>query len=174
MSRIEAAYEESDQRRFWVPCPICREFQVLKFAQLRWPKGEPEKAVYVCEHCGQEIQNHQKQWMLPRGQWRATARGDGKTAGFHLSSLYSPVGWFAWADAAKQFEQAQKNSVAAPGLRQHGAGRDVDAAGRGSGLAEALRPARVRTRSAPVPRGGLFLIAGADVQKDRIEVEVVA
>ena len=70
MSRIEAAYEESDQRRYWVPCPICREFQVLKFAQLRWPKGHTEKTVYVCEHCGQELQNHQKQWMLPRGEWR--------------------------------------------------------------------------------------------------------
>ena len=40
---------------------------------------------------------------------RDPAKGDGKTAGFHLSSLYSPVGWFSWGDAAKQFEQAQKN-----------------------------------------------------------------
>src|SRR6185312_11399439 len=39
MSRIEAAWEESDQRLYWLPCPVCREFQVLKFAQLRWPKG---------------------------------------------------------------------------------------------------------------------------------------
>src|SRR5512146_2820506 len=70
MSRIEAAFEESDKRFYAVPCPTCREFQVLKFPQLRWPKGQPEKAVYVCEHCGQEIQNHQKQWMLPRGAWR--------------------------------------------------------------------------------------------------------
>ena len=34
--------------------------------------------------------------------------GDGRTAGFHLSSLYSPVGWFSWADAAEMYEQAQK------------------------------------------------------------------
>jgi phage terminase large subunit GpA-like protein len=52
MSRIEAAFEESDKRQYFVPCPVCREFQVLKFAQLRWPKGEWEKVVYVCEHCG--------------------------------------------------------------------------------------------------------------------------
>ena len=69
MSRIEAAFEESDKRWYWVPCPVCREFQTLKFAQVRWPKGEPGKAVYVCEHCGQEIQNHQKQSMLARGEW---------------------------------------------------------------------------------------------------------
>ena len=47
--------------------------------------------------------------MLPRGEWRAGANGDGKTAGFHLSSLYSPVGWVSWAAAAKMFEEAQKN-----------------------------------------------------------------
>ena len=109
MSRIESAYEESDQRKYWVPCPTCREFQILKFAQLRWPKGDPQSAVYVCEHCGQEIRNHQKHSMLARGEWRAGAKGDGRTAGFHISSLYSPVGWFSWGDAAKQFEQAQKN-----------------------------------------------------------------
>ena len=34
--------------------------------------------------------------------------GDGRTAGFHLSSLYSPVGWFSWADAAEMYEQARK------------------------------------------------------------------
>src|SRR5512146_826438 len=51
LSRIEAAFEESDQRRYWVPCPECGEFQTLKFAQLDWPKGKPDKVAYVCEHC---------------------------------------------------------------------------------------------------------------------------
>jgi Phage terminase large subunit (GpA) len=37
------------------------------------------------------------------------APGSGKAAGFHLSSLYSPVGWFSWANAAKMFTDAQKN-----------------------------------------------------------------
>src|ERR1017187_3922902 len=36
MSRIESAYEESDQRKYWVPCPHCQGYQTLKFAQLRW------------------------------------------------------------------------------------------------------------------------------------------
>jgi hypothetical protein len=31
--------------------------------------------------------------MLEHGDWRPTAEGDGRTAGFHLSSLYSPLGW---------------------------------------------------------------------------------
>ena len=37
VSRIETAYEESDQRCYWVPCPDCGTFQVLKWANVRWP-----------------------------------------------------------------------------------------------------------------------------------------
>ena len=87
MSWIEAAYEESDQRKDWVPCPTCRDLQILKFAQLRWRKGDPRSAAHVCEPGGQEIRTHQKQSMLARGEWRTRAKGDGRTAGFHISSL---------------------------------------------------------------------------------------
>ena len=138
MSRIEAAYEESDQRRYWVPCPVCREFQVLKFAQLRWPKGQAEKAVYVCEHCGQEVQNHQKQWMLPRGEWReerGRRRQDGGLPPVQplLASRLVLVG-----RCGEVLRAGAEELLAAASLRQHRAGRDVDSAGRGSRLAEAL------------------------------------
>lgn len=175
MSRIEKAYDESDRRQYWVPCPVCREYQILKFPQLRWPKGDPEKATYVCEHCSQEIQNHQKQWMLARGQWRANPgqNWDRKTAGFHLSGLYSPVGWFSWADAAEQFEQAQKD----PSLLQVFVNTVLGETWTLMGEApdwKRLYDRREDYKLGTVPRGGFFLTAGADVQRDRIEVEVVA
>jgi phage terminase large subunit GpA-like protein len=173
MSRIEAAFEESDKRFYWVPCPVCREFQTLKFAQLRWPKGQTERAVYVCEHCGQEIQNHHKQSMLARGEWRPSAAGDGKTAGFHLSSLYSPVGWFAWSDAAKQFEQAQKNPALLQVFVNTVLGETWTLLGEAPEW-QKLYDRRESYKIGMVPRGGILLTAGADVQKDRIEVEVVA
>ena len=172
-SRIEAAFEDSDQRYYQVPCPHCKEFQTLKFAQLRWPRGEPQRAKYVCEHCAGEIENHQKHWMLPRGRWKAEAPGLGKAAGFHLSSLYSPVGWFSWGDAAQMFADAQKNpallqvfvnTVAAHTWALKGEAPDWQR------LYDRCEDYRIGT----VPRGGLFLTAGIDVQKDRIELEVVA
>jgi phage terminase large subunit GpA-like protein len=173
MSRIESAYEESDQRKYWVPCPTCREFQILKFAQLQWPKGDPQSAVYVCEHCGQEIRNHQKHSMLARGEWRAGAKGDGRTAGFHISSLYSPVGWFSWGDAAKQFEQAQKNPALLQVFVNTVLGETWTLLGEAPEW-QKLYDRREDYKVGLVPRGGLFLTAGADVQKDRIEVEVAA
>src|SRR5947207_4398298 len=59
-SRIEASFEDSDQRYYWVPCPHCNEYQILKFAQVCLHTRELEKAVYVCEHCEGEIENHEK------------------------------------------------------------------------------------------------------------------
>ena len=83
-SRVEAAYAESDQRRYWVPCPECGEFQILEWKQVRWPHGDREKAFYACVHCEASIQNHQKGWMLENGKWIAEAEGDGKTAGMPI------------------------------------------------------------------------------------------
>jgi phage terminase large subunit GpA-like protein len=172
-SRIEASFEDSDQRYYWVPCPHCHECQILKFAHVRWPKGEPEKAIYVCEHCECQIENHEKHWMLPRGEWRPAAPGPGKAAGFHLSSLYSPVGWFSWADAAAMSEEAQKN----PALLQVFINTVLGETWALQGEApewQRLYDRREDYRIGTVPKGGLFLTAGVDIQKDRIEVEIVA
>jgi phage terminase large subunit GpA-like protein len=172
-SRIEAAFEESDQRYYWFPCPHCSEFQTLKFPQFRWPKGEPQLAVYVCEHCGEEIEDHQKHWMLARGEWRPAAPGPGKAAGFHLSSLYSPVGWFSWGDAAEMFAEAQKN----PALLQVFVNTVLGQTWKLRGEApewQRLYDRREDYQIGTVPKGGLFLTAGVDIQKDRIELEVVA
>jgi phage terminase large subunit GpA-like protein len=34
----------SDQRKPFVPCPHCGEFQILEFKRLEWEKGKPEDA----------------------------------------------------------------------------------------------------------------------------------
>src|SRR3546814_19639545 len=53
------------------------------------------------------IAEHHKTWMLDNGQWQACAPDQaGRTAGFHLSSLYSPVGWRSWIEIARAWESA--------------------------------------------------------------------
>ncbi|WP_085440242.1 phage terminase large subunit family protein [Magnetofaba australis] len=170
-SRIEAAYAESDQRRFWVPCPECGEFQILEWAQVRWPQGEREKAFYLCPHCGAEIADYQKGAMLENGQWRASAEGDGRTAGFHLSSLYSPHGWTGWGDIAVEHGQVHKDP---PRLKvwvntKLGETWEEDADRiDGEGLL-----ARREDWGALLPLEVAVLTAGVDVQDDRLEVEIV-
>jgi phage terminase large subunit GpA-like protein len=172
-SRIERFFERTDQCHFYVPCPHCEGMQVLLFEHLRWPKGEPRKATYGCEHCGGTIENHHKNYMLPRGEWRAHAEGGGKWRGFHLSSLYSPVGWLSWGEVAEKFDNAEGdreklqvfwNTVLGLPWADQGEVPEVDR----------LYERREDYPIGKVPQGGLVLTAGADVQLKRIEVEIVA
>lgn len=39
VSRIEKFWEESDKRRFFVPCPHCGEFQALWWKNVKWEKN---------------------------------------------------------------------------------------------------------------------------------------
>ena len=48
LSRIEREYGQSDQRRYFVPCPHCHEHQTLELQNLRWPEGRPREAEYAC------------------------------------------------------------------------------------------------------------------------------
>jgi phage terminase large subunit GpA-like protein len=106
-SRIEREYLASDQRRFHIPCPHCGEFQSLKWANIKWDDGDPATAHYVCEHSGCIIEEYSKTEFLLRGEWRPTARGDGRTRGYHLSSLYSPLGWKSWSEIVDEFLRAK-------------------------------------------------------------------
>jgi phage terminase large subunit GpA-like protein len=111
--------------------------------------------------------------MLEHGEWRSTAPNDGRTAGFHLSSLYSPVGWFSWADAAEMYEQAKKTPDLMKGFVNTVLGLPFEEEAEAPEW-QRLYERREDYRIGIVPEPGLFLTAGVDVQKDRIEVEVVA
>lgn len=173
LSRIQREFEKSDQRFFHVPCPHCGHFQPLRFAQLRWPEGDPHKAEYVCEDCGVLIAEHHKTEMLAKGEWRATVETTDGTLGYHLSSLYSPIGWFSWGDAAAMFEDAKRNPDLMKGFVNTVLGEPYEEASEAPEW-QRLYERRETYSQSIVPIGGLFLTAGVDVQKDRLECEVVA
>ncbi|CUJ09527.1 phage terminase large subunit family protein [Achromobacter xylosoxidans] len=176
-SAVEREYEASDQRRYFVPCPHCSHRQWLRFEQLRWDKGQPETAAYICESCDTAIAEHHKTWMLEHGEWRATAEGTGKTAGFHLSSLYSPVGWRSWREIAAAWEAAvSKESGSAAAIKTF-KNTELGETWVEEGEAPDWQRLVERREDYPVgsiPPGGLLLVGGADVQKDRIETSIWA
>jgi phage terminase large subunit GpA-like protein len=174
VSRIEREYEASDQRRFFVPCPHCDHRQWLKFERLRWEKGKPESAAYACEGCETPIAEHHKTAMLEAGAWQATAEAaDPHTVGYHLSALYSPVGWLGWERIARAWEAAQGSDEAMRAFRTTILGETWMETGDAPDW-QRLADRREAWKPGTVPAGGLFLTAGADVQKDRIEVDVWA
>lgn len=111
VSRIEREFLTSDQRRYFVPCPHCGHKQWLRWAQIKWHDDDPQTAAYACEECGVLIEERYKSEMLAAGEWRPTAASDGRTAGFHLSSLYSPLGWKSWAEIVGEFLAAKADAA---------------------------------------------------------------
>jgi phage terminase large subunit GpA-like protein len=173
ISRIEREYEASDQRRYFMPCPHCGAMQWLQFERLRWDKGRPETAAYHCEGCEMPIAEHHKTQMLERGEWRATAvSADPHSVGFHISALYSPLGWKSWRQIARDWLAAQGSEEMLRAARNTLLGETWVESG------DAPEWQRLADRrevfAATVPHLGLFLTAGADVQKDRIEVDIWA
>jgi phage terminase large subunit GpA-like protein len=174
-SAIEAAYEASDQRRYYVPCPDCGEMQPLEFARLQWSKLglRPEKAVYECRACDYHIRDHEKTEMLAKGEWRAEKpEHAGKTRGYHLNALYAPVGWMSWGDIATQFVASHLDPEKFRVFINTVLGEVWTSKGEAPAW-EALQRRRETYPIGTVPKGALFLTAGVDVQKDRVVYEVV-
>ncbi len=179
-SRISALYSTSDRRRYFVPCPHCGAFQWLKWSQIKYETidhGDTKEARnvrYLCEGCKGEIREHHKTEMLAKGEWRAERPdvGGGRLAGFHLSALYSPVGWYSWAAAAQDWLDAQGKPEELKGWINTTLGETWKE------KSEAPEWERLHERREPYARnqlqkGVIFLTAGVDVQKDRLEIEIV-
>jgi len=177
-SAIEREYEASDQQRYFVPCPHCSHRQWLRFEQLRWEKGSPETAAYVCESCDTPISEHHKTWMLEHGEWRAMfPEQSARTVGFHLSSLYSPVGWRSWRDIALAWEAAVNKETGSAAAIKTFKNTELGETWVEEGEApdwQRLIERREDYAVGTVPAGGLLLVGGADIQKDRIEASVWA
>ncbi len=170
--RIEAEYLRSDQRRFFVPCPACQAMQWLRWPQLKWEADRPEFAAYECEHCGERISELHKGRMLAAGEWRATAPFDGRTAGFHLSGLYSPLGWLSWSQMAEDFIRAKGD---APLLKTFINTRLSETWDEDTGTkinADALLDRVEDYERGQVPEPALVLTAGVDVQDNRLAVSL--
>jgi phage terminase large subunit GpA-like protein len=171
LSRIEREFEESDQRYFFMPCPHCRGDIIFQMKDLRWPKGLPQEAQYFCPECGCEIKSHQKIKMLSEGRWKATnANGRKGCAGFHLSGLYSP--WLTWADIAQKKHSAKEDDTQNKVFVNTIEGRTW------ADMAEAPSATVLFKRAGDhdigqVEASIVFITAGVDVQKDRLEAEIV-
>ncbi|PKP79241.1 MAG: terminase, partial [Alphaproteobacteria bacterium HGW-Alphaproteobacteria-2] len=102
----------------------------------------------------------------------ATA-ADPTTVGYHLSALYSPIGWLSWERIVRVWDAAQGSDEAIKAFRNTILGETWVETGEAPDW-QRLADRREAWKPGIVPAGGLFLTAGADVQKDRIEVDVWA
>jgi phage terminase large subunit GpA-like protein len=174
LSIIQKEFIGTDQRYFHVPCPHCGTLQHLIWEQMRWDKGKPETAQYECPHCNGMIEERHKPKMLASGEWIATVpqNANWRKVGYHINSLYSPLGWYSWADAVKDFEDAENdinkmktfvNTV--QGLTW----KDKGDAPEWQNLYNKRETYELNKPHEDV----VILTAGVDVQGDRLELEIV-
>ena len=180
-SRIERSWAESDQRRYFVPCPHCGELQVLEWGGvdtpygIKWDKdeagqGRPETAHYVCVN-GCLIEEHDKLDMVGAGEWRATKPCKGH-AGFHIWAGYSLFPNAAWPNLVAEWLRVKADPVSRQTFINLVLGEPYEDRGE-QVLNERALIERCETFAAEVPDGVAILTAGVDTQPDRFEVEVV-
>ena len=170
LSRIEKAYQESDRRRFEVPCPRCGEFAIIEWAQIEWPEGQRSLARRACPHCHGFAEEREKPAMLAGGHWVATAEGDGRTAGFHISTLYSP--FETWGEIAIEHGQVYRDPPRLQAWTNNKLGETWEDQAGEAVDADPLM-ARREHWGLLLPAGIAVLTAGVDLQGDRIELQVV-
>ena len=175
-SRIEQAAKLGDCRRYEVPCPDCGTFQILEWGNLKWEPGEPELARYACRHCGVLVEERHKPAILAAGRWVATnpnaKRG---VRSYLLSKLYAPLGWSSWGRCAREWEDSEHDKEKRRVFVNLVLGETWRDGAVVPGWERLWNRGQVATYvDGEVPRRGLVLTAGVDVQKDRLEIEVVA
>jgi phage terminase large subunit GpA-like protein len=158
-----------------VSCPHCGQRQRLVFERLK--RTGADEAAYACAGCPALIAEHHKEDLFTRGEWIAEDPL-AKIRSYHLSSLYSPLGWLSWSALLAEYEEAQQaaergddellrtfvNLRLALAYEERNDKVDQDEL---SKRAEAY-PLR------HVPRAGLVLVAGIDTQDNRFEIVVYA
>ena len=77
-SRIERGRLGSTNAAYFVPCPECRRYQVLRMDRIKWDKSDAGKsdkdlarntARYICQHCEAELRDEHRGPMMRAGVW---------------------------------------------------------------------------------------------------------
>ena len=169
-SRIESAFEDSDQRFYNVKCHKCKEPQTLNWSQVRWEKNRPETTFYHCKHCDAEWSDVDRKKAIRTGEWIATKPFKG-TAGFFLNGLYSP--FVDLSELVLLFLESKHSGQSALRVFVNTVLAESWEDSEGDEIATHELISRAKKFDSPLPDSSIgVLCASADVQADRIEVLV--
>lgn len=188
-SRIDTAFQEGDQRRYFVPCPHCGHAQTLVWENVTWQgrastsiddaeddlnkEHLPETAAYVCGECGALWDDGQRIVAIREaekngGGWIAAKPFRGH-ASFHAPEMLSTF------RRLRDIVQSYLDKLSLGDMQSF---VNVSLAEVYAEKGEKADPTGLQARAevyrSDVPAGGLYLTAGVDMQMDRLECEVVA
>lgn len=180
VSNVERAWKQSNQTIFECACPHCGHWFEFQWEQMRWPDGEPEKAWLCCpsgKNC--RIEHRMKAEMIAGMRQRPLRPEIKDHVGFRLSALISLFANAAWGKLAAEYEKAKKsgpsemqvftNTVLGRPFRLSQAQVDEDTLqARAEPFGLSFDPVD-GAWDAVLPAEVLYIVAGVDVQHDRLE-----
>ena len=180
----EVDTEELD--RVWYECEACGQQigEHHKTAMMEeWPVGRA-RHIHHAPGPGQVLADDDRDphaiWAMVRGELKRFLPRYVRALSWHVPALYSPLGWFSWAKAVKQYLEAKKGGY------DEETGESLEQVFFNTVLGEAyevqgeqpkvniLKQRAEAYELGKVPAGGLMLVGGVDVQGDRLEVEIDA
>jgi phage terminase large subunit GpA-like protein len=191
-SRIEKEMEKTDYRKWICNCPSCGSNWVIMFGDIKWPKrkGQNGKTVHAvedaymeCPTCKDTFNDQQRMQMVENGKWVATNPEEKSNRGYWANAfiVLGPCkrGFASWLHYfAKRFldsvalgvegQKTFQNLVCAePFESEQTQPPDWQV------LFNRREQYQEIDGEVVLPEKCLFLVAGADVQLDRIEAEIV-
>jgi phage terminase large subunit GpA-like protein len=173
ISKIERRYEAGDQRRWHVPCPGCGdEFSFEWGENFRFETTWPFKAHYVAPCCGTIIESGDKNSLVRKGRWIASASRPGAFPSYHFDALSSP--FVPWAKIAAEHVAAGDDAARLKTFTNLWLGMPFELKGDAPSIEILMLRREEGLDRGRIPPRGLLLVASADVQAQGIWVEVIA
>lgn len=180
ISVVNYWYQKGDMRERYLPCPHCDHLQKFEFEDMVWDKDKdkdgrtlkhyPETARFKCVECDEAIYDRDKLKMDEKGQWIAAKEFDG-TASFRMWAMLSDSPNVTWPHIVKEFLTATKSKAKMKAFTNEVLARTWEEDYETTNTSDMME--RREEYPAQVPDPVLILTMGADVQKDRIECEII-
>lgn len=177
VSKIEARLEQSDFQKWHCGCPRCQHEQVWMWSHVQWPEGKPEEAWLECEGCKAHLTDAERIASILGAKWKATRPFTGIRGR-----------WLNGINTLFRQHKGYRNrlhQMAAEFLKAKEGGRETMRVWVNTFLAETFEESAETVDGKQVheavedyspdhlPTGVLLAVAGVDVQKTWIEVELV-
>lgn len=185
-SRISIEYEEGDQRIFEPTCPHCGHKHEMHWNNVRWQDGDASTAAYYCPECGSKWTEVERLRAIRNAMdepefidedgcfhgygWRAQKPFKGH-ASFRASKLVSP--WEPLTKIASKFLECGTNKEMLKTFYNTQLAETWKEKGDAPPWKQVYNRREEYARNI-IPMRACVVTAWADVQKDRIEVEIVA
>ena len=202
LSKTEARLDQTDKRLLPIQCHECNQSHVLDFANVVWNeddsstdhpvygKSDPESAVYVCPECGTPWDDYQRQENIrntcftaynagdKNAGWTPTAEFHGRAGFMGLSELYVCMPGTGLSDVVQDYlaakaESEKGNENAMIKFINQKLGQSYEYQD-DNATADEIREKAEDYPELLVPRDGLVLTMGIDIQRDRVAIIIRA